>query len=98
MVPMRGMRKPMNKTGFSPYLSMSNPAGIDMMAYAMKNEVGIKPANAKLAKLKLLIMSGISGPKIFVMNDMVNQNAIINANIPNFFFMFFFLIMLQSLI
>ena len=85
MVPMNGIRKPPNNTGFSPKRSISNPAGIDMMAYARKKEVGINPAIARSLRLKLWIMSGMSGPRILVINEMVNQNAIISANIPKFF-------------
>ena len=34
-------------------------------------------------------MSGMSGPRILVINDMVNQNAIISASIPKFFSYYF---------
>ena len=46
-------------------------------AYARKKEVGINPAIARSLRLKLWIMSGMSGPRILVINEMVNQNAII---------------------
>jgi hypothetical protein len=55
----------------------------------MKKEVGMKPAIARSLRLKLWIMSGMSGPRILVINDMVNQNAIISASIPKFFFILF---------
>jgi hypothetical protein len=32
------------------------------------------------------MMSGISGPRILVINEIVNQNAIISASIPIFLF------------
>lgn len=37
---------------------------------------------------KLWIMSGINGPRMFVMKEMVNQNIIINASIPHFLLFF----------
>ena len=52
----------------------------------MKNEVGMNPAIAKSLRWKLLMMSGISGPKMFVMNEMVNQNIMIRVSCSIFFF------------
>lgn len=52
----------------------------------MKNEVGMNPAIAKSLRWKLFMMSGISGPKMFVMNEMVNQNIMIRVSCSIFFF------------
>ena len=51
-----------------------------------RKEVGINPAIARSLRLKLWIMSGMSGPRILVIKEMVNQNAIISVSIPKFFF------------
>ena len=57
--------------------STKNPEGIDITPYAKKNEKGRKAAMDKL-KLNVLIMSGTSGPMIFVKNEITkNTNKII---------------------
>ncbi len=57
--------------------STKNPEGIDITPYAKKNEKGKKAAKDKL-KLNASIMSGTSGPMIFVKNEITkNTNKII---------------------
>ena len=57
--------------------STKNPEGIDITPYAKKNEKGRKAAMDKL-KLNASIMSGTSGPMIFVKNEITkNTNKII---------------------
>ena len=53
-----------------------------------KKEVGINPAIARSFSSKLWIMSGINGPRIFVMNEIVNQNIMINVSILHFLLLF----------
>ena len=52
--------------------STKNPEGIDITPYAKKNEKGRKAAMDKL-KLNALIMSGTSGPMIFVKNEITKK-------------------------
>jgi hypothetical protein len=59
-------------TGFAPNLSRSIPAGIDITPYAMKNENGRKLASARL-NAKPLMMSGTSGPRMLVMNEITKK-------------------------
>lgn len=57
--------------------STKNPEGIDITPYAKKNEKGRKAAMDKL-KLNASIISGTSGPMIFVKNEIIkNTNKII---------------------
>lgn len=51
-----------------------------------EKEVGMNPAIARSLRLKLWMISGISGPRILVIKDIVNQNAIMSASIPKFLF------------
>ena len=62
-------------TFFSPIYSTKNPEGIDITPYAKKKEKGRKAAIDKL-KLNALIMSGTSGPMIFVKNEITKDDAI----------------------
>ena len=59
-------------TFFSPIYSTKNPEGIDITPYAKKKEKGRKAAIDKL-KLNALIMSGTSGPMIFVKNEITKK-------------------------
>jgi hypothetical protein len=59
------------------YLSTRIPAGIDITPYAMKNANGRKAENVKL-NLKLLIMSGLRAPKMFVIKEMTKKVKKIN--------------------
>ncbi len=59
-------------TGFSLYFSINIPAGILITPYATKNEKGRKAANVKL-RSKLLIISGIIGPSIFVSKEITKK-------------------------
>src|SRR5690606_5795577 len=62
------------------YFSCSRPAGIDMMPYATKNENGKNPASPTLSE-KLLMMSGMIGPRIFVRKDMTKNTRRIRMTI-----------------
>lgn len=59
-------------TFFSPIYSTKKPEGIDITPYAKKNAKGRKAAIDKL-KLNALIMSGTSGPMIFVKNEITKK-------------------------
>ena len=40
--------------------------------------MGMKPASARCCRRKLSMMSGISGPMMFVMNEITNQKSMIS--------------------
>src|SRR5690242_21237524 len=60
--------------GFSLKRSTKNPAGMEITPYAMKKEKGSKAAADKLTP-KLLMMSGTSGPRMFVDRDITKKIA-----------------------
>jgi hypothetical protein len=73
-------------TGFSEYFSINIPEGIDMTPYATKKEKGKNPARPML-RSKLSIMSGISGPSMFVRKEMTKKMRKIRPTINVFLFM-----------
>ena len=79
--PTSGSVNPAASTVFWLKRSMSRPAGMLMMPYARKNDMGMKPASARCDSRKLSIISGMSGPMMFVINDITNQNTIIRPTI-----------------
>lgn len=57
---------------FSLYFSTRMPAGIDITPYAIKKAKGRNAESVKLSP-KLLITSGFSAPRIFVISDMTKN-------------------------
>lgn len=41
--------------------------------------MGMNPASARCCRRKLSMMSGISGPMMFVMNEITNQKTMMSA-------------------
>jgi hypothetical protein len=62
---------------FSPNFSMSIPEGMDITPYAMKNAKGRMATIVRL-RVKPFIISGISGPIIFVRNDITKNVSMIS--------------------
>jgi hypothetical protein len=60
-----------------PYFSDKNPAGIDIMPYAIKNENGNKPVRVRLNS-KLCLTSTIMEFRIFVIKDITKNTSITN--------------------
>src|SRR5687768_10974980 len=79
-------RKPAMVTVFSEYFSIRIPDGIDITPYATKKENGRNPARPML-RSKLSIISGMSGPRILVKNEMTKKIKKIRSTIKIFRFM-----------
>jgi len=77
--------KEISITNFSPFFSMMIPAGIDINPYAIKNENGRRETSVRL-KLNVLIISGISGPIIFVKNEITKKVNKTKPTKKGFFF------------
>jgi hypothetical protein len=82
----KASKKPPIVTVFSEYFSIRIPEGIDITPYATKNEKGRNPARPML-RSKLSIMSGMSGPRILVRNEMTKKIKKIRRTIKIFLFM-----------
>src|SRR5688572_4050286 len=63
---------PAIKTVFSEYFSINIPDGIDITPYATKKENGKNPASPIL-RSKLSMISGTSGPRMFVRKEMTEK-------------------------
>ena len=70
--PINAIPKAKSITNFPPNFSVITPAGMDIKPYGMKNAKGRKETNVKL-KLNELIISGMSGPMIFVKKEMTKK-------------------------
>jgi len=85
IAPINALENARINTGLSEYLSTRIPAGMDITPYATKKAKGRKPARPKL-NLKLVIISGIMGPRIFVRNEITKKIIRISATIKGFRF------------
>ena len=65
---------------FPPYFSTNIPEGIDMNPYAIKNANGRSETSTRL-RLKLSMISGMIGPRIFERNEMTKNTARISRTI-----------------
>jgi hypothetical protein len=70
-------------TVLAEYFSTITPAGTDIIPYATKKAKGKKPANP-MPNSKLLIISGIIGPRILVRNDITKKISMISITINAF--------------
>lgn len=70
--PKNAIPKAKSITNFPPNFSVITPAGMDIKPYATKKANGRKETKVKL-KRKELIISGISGPMIFVKKEMTKN-------------------------
>ena len=83
--PIKATIKAKSITNLPPNFSVITPAGIDIKPQATKNAKGRNETKVKL-KLKELIISGMSGPMIFVKKEMTKKVNKTRPTMKQYFF------------
>lgn len=88
VVPINGIRKPKNNTGFAE--AVNHQSGRNRHD-SIGNEERSRDESRHCQVTQIEVMNNVRNerPRILVINDMVNQNAMISASIPKFFFILF---------